>query len=191
MSILGEHYWESEGRPFSRQLLGDIGEVQGERMMIEKEMAAAASSPAPSSAELGFSLDLAYNNSSIFQEDYEENYLEKYLGPKHLPYSSLIPITVIYTAIFVTGIFGNLSTCLVIAKAHYMRSSTNYYLFNLAIADMLTLIFGKYNFTWLFFGFFSNTSFSRFYSTASIIFTSPASSASWNGTAYKNTFVRL
>lgn len=72
-----------------------------------------------------------------------DEFLLEYLGPKHLPLSSLVPITLVYSLIFVTGLIGNFSTCIVIAKAHYMRTSTNYYLFNLAIADMLTLIFGK------------------------------------------------
>jgi len=72
-----------------------------------------------------------------------ETYLETYLGPVHLPYQSLIPMTIVYSLIFISGIIGNFSTCIVIYKAHYMRTSTNYYLFNLAIADMLTLIFGK------------------------------------------------
>jgi hypothetical protein len=71
-------------------------------------------------------------------------YLETYLGPVHLPYQSLIPMTVVYSLIFISGLIGNFSTCIVIYKAHYMRTSTNYYLFNLAIADMLTLIFGKF-----------------------------------------------
>lgn len=134
--------WNGEILPSALPLVGDIGELEGKLILIEKDMEPPAS---PSFNGLGFSLDFAYNNSSISTSDYEDTYLEEYLGPKRLPYSSLIPITVIYTAIFVTGIFGNLSTCLVIAKAHYMRSSTNYYLFNLAVADMLTLIFGKSN----------------------------------------------
>lgn len=60
-----------------------------------------------------------------------EDLLLAYLGPKHLPYESLIPITFVYSLIFTSGIIGNFSTCLVIIKAHYMRTSTNYYLFNL------------------------------------------------------------
>jgi len=72
-----------------------------------------------------------------------DKFVANYLGPKQLPYESLIPITIVYSLIFFSGIVGNFSTCIVIYKAHYMRSSTNYYLFNLAIADFLTLIFGK------------------------------------------------
>ena len=43
----------------------------------------------------------------------------------------------------VTGIFGNLSVCCVILRIPGMRSATNYYLFSLAVADLLILLLGK------------------------------------------------
>lgn len=51
-------------------------------------------------------------------------------------------ITTFYTAIFVTGILGNGLTCVVITFNSFMQTSTNYYLFNLAISDLLIIIFG-------------------------------------------------
>jgi len=76
------------------------------------------------------------------------HYLGEYLGPKHLPLASLLPMSVVYSIIFFTGIIGNFSTCFVVARAQYMRTSICwYYLFNLAVADMLTLIFGKVAFS--------------------------------------------
>ena len=42
---------------------------------------------------------------------------------------------------FVLGVLGNLATCLVIIKNEYMRTTTNIYLFNLAVADLATLMF--------------------------------------------------
>ncbi|WAR08041.1 PK1R-like protein [Mya arenaria] len=39
-------------------------------------------------------------------------------------------------------ISGNVCTCIVIARNNYMHTATNYYLFSLAVSDMLTLIFG-------------------------------------------------
>ena len=36
---------------------------------------------------------------------------------------------------------GNLATCIVILRNEYMRTTTNIYLFNLAVADLLTLLF--------------------------------------------------
>ena len=38
------------------------------------------------------------------------------------------------------GVLGNLATCLVIIKNEYMRTTTNIYLFNLALADLGTLV---------------------------------------------------
>ena len=39
------------------------------------------------------------------------------------------------------GILGNVATCLVIMKNEYMRTTTNIYLFNLAVTDLATLLF--------------------------------------------------
>lgn len=64
------------------------------------------------------------------------------LGPRRLELAYAITMTAVYSAIFVTGVIGNVSTCLVIARCRYMRSATNYYLFNLAVADLLQLLLG-------------------------------------------------
>ena len=66
----------------------------------------------------------------------------KILGPKNLPLASVIPMTIFYSLIFVCGMVGNVSTCLVIANNQYMQTATNMYLFNLAVTDMLTLLAG-------------------------------------------------
>lgn len=63
-------------------------------------------------------------------------------GPQRDPLYIVIPITVIYMLIFVTGIVGNISTCIVISKNKSMHTATNYYLFSLAISDFLLLISG-------------------------------------------------
>lgn len=63
-------------------------------------------------------------------------------GPKRDPLYIVIPITVIYAIIFLTGIIGNLSTCIVIFRNKSMHTATNYYLFSLAISDLLLLISG-------------------------------------------------
>ena len=43
----------------------------------------------------------------------------------------------------VVGVLGNLATCLVILNNEYMRTATNVYLLNLAIADIATLVISK------------------------------------------------
>lgn len=53
-----------------------------------------------------------------------------------------IPMTIIYLLILVAGIIGNATVCNVIIQNLSMHSNTNYYLFNLAIADLLYLLFG-------------------------------------------------
>lgn len=58
------------------------------------------------------------------------------------PLSLIIPFTIVYSIIFVTGVIGNVSTCVVIVKNKVLRSATNYYLFSLACSDMLLLISG-------------------------------------------------
>ena len=52
----------------------------------------------------------------------EQLLLESLLGPKRMPYNSLIPMTVVYSIIFVTGMVGNCATCIVIAKNQYMQT---------------------------------------------------------------------
>ncbi|XP_014475725.1 PREDICTED: neuromedin-U receptor 2-like [Dinoponera quadriceps] len=54
----------------------------------------------------------------------------------------VIPVTVMYASIFLTGIIGNVSTCIVIARNKSMHTATNYYLFSLAVSDLLLLVSG-------------------------------------------------
>uniref|UniRef100_A0AAY5ETR8 G-protein coupled receptors family 1 profile domain-containing protein n=1 Tax=Electrophorus electricus TaxID=8005 RepID=A0AAY5ETR8_ELEEL len=51
-----------------------------------------------------------------------EAYLEKYMGP--------------------LGVLGNVLTCTIIARYWVMRTPTNYYLFSLALSDLLVLLLG-------------------------------------------------
>ena len=60
-----------------------------------------------------------------------------------LEYYRLIPITIIYAVMFVTGVIGNILVCFVIVHNKSMHTATNYYLFSLAIADLIILLLGK------------------------------------------------
>ncbi|XP_026751895.1 pyrokinin-1 receptor-like [Galleria mellonella] len=63
-------------------------------------------------------------------------------GPQRDPLYIVLPITIIYSLIFVTGLIGNIFTCLVIVRNKSMHTATNYYLFSLAISDLLLLVSG-------------------------------------------------
>lgn len=87
-------------------------------------------------------------NLSGFDNFTEDQYLETMLGPKHLPMRLVLPVTVIYVLIFVTGVFGNAVTCAVIIKNSAMQTATNHYLFNLAVSDLMLLVLGE--FLWMY-----------------------------------------
>lgn len=80
------------------------------------------------------SLDMEMNET-----DYDDYILA---GPRRDTLYVVIPITIVYISIFLTGTIGNISTCIVIARNKSMHTATNYYLFSLAISDLLLLISG-------------------------------------------------
>ncbi|ODM90965.1 Neuromedin-U receptor 2 [Orchesella cincta] len=62
--------------------------------------------------------------------------------PVRDPLYITIPITVIYVIILLIGLLGNVVTCIVIVRSRYLHTTTNYYLFSLAISDLLLLLSG-------------------------------------------------
>lgn len=90
---------------------------------------------ADASAETMVSTDSAYDL------DYMQNLSDIY-GPTRDPLYVVIPITCIYMLIFISGVVGNISTCIVISKNRSMHTATNYYLFSLAVSDFLLLLAG-------------------------------------------------
>ncbi|XP_016991943.2 pyrokinin-1 receptor [Drosophila rhopaloa] len=58
------------------------------------------------------------------------------------PLSLLATLSVGYALIFIAGVLGNLITCIVISRNNFMHTATNFYLFNLAISDMILLCSG-------------------------------------------------
>ncbi|NXD10457.1 NMUR1 protein, partial [Nothocercus nigrocapillus] len=70
----------------------------------------------------------------------EEQLRHKYLGPQRS--SFFVPICAVYLLIFVVGAVGNTLTCIVILRHRFMRTPTNYYLFSLAVSDLLVLLLG-------------------------------------------------
>lgn len=73
----------------------------------------------------------------------EEEMLWWAMGSRRLPLKEIVPITVILLVIFLTGVVGNACVCVVIVKHPVLHTATNYYLFSLAVSDLLLLMFGK------------------------------------------------
>ncbi|GBP66242.1 Pyrokinin-1 receptor [Eumeta japonica] len=67
---------------------------------------------------------------------------DREFGPRRDSMYIVVPITIIYTLIFVIGVFGNICTCIVIIRNKSMHTATNYYLFSLAVSDLLLLLSG-------------------------------------------------
>ena len=82
------------------------------------------------------------NEFSNFSDDLTE-LLQSVLGARHQDVASVAVLTSVYVLIFLTGVVGNVTTCVVIARNNYMHTATNFYLFSLAVSDLLTLIFGE------------------------------------------------
>ncbi|XP_043203360.1 pyrokinin-1 receptor-like isoform X1 [Amphibalanus amphitrite] len=55
---------------------------------------------------------------------------------------TVIPMTVLYVITFLLSAVGNTVTCIVIVYNRYMHTATNYYLFSMAISDLLLLVTG-------------------------------------------------
>lgn len=70
-------------------------------------------------------------------------YLEEQLGPQNMPISIVLPITIVYSLIFISGCIGNVIVCAVISRNSHFQTPTDYYLFSLAISDLLILAFGE------------------------------------------------
>jgi len=69
-------------------------------------------------------------------------YLEQYLGYRHRSATESVSLTVVYLLILLTGVVGNVVTCIVIVRNSYMHTATNCYLFSLAISDTFQLVLG-------------------------------------------------
>ena len=69
--------------------------------------------------------------------------LESRLGPQGKNIIYVIILLLIYGLIFISGIVGNVCTCLVILKNNSLKTTTNYYLLSLALSDVLILLLGK------------------------------------------------
>lgn len=89
--------------------------------------------------------------SSTIQSNLSElEEAELILGPRRDSLSTVIPMTLVYLMILLTGLIGNICTCTVIMRNKYMHTTVNYYLFSLAVSDLLLLIVGLPQELWAF-----------------------------------------
>lgn len=84
----------------------------------------------------------AENLTDVVVDPWE--YINCFRGPQTQELDIAICVTVINAIIFVTGLLGNITVCVVIAKHQALNSPTDYYLLNLAVSDVTLLLFGKY-----------------------------------------------
>ena len=92
------------------------------------------------------SLQMQFTN--ISSNDLQNIVIRK-LGKRNTDPLSTFCLITIYVVVFVTGVFGNLTTCVVIQRNKFMHSITNFYLSSLAVADLLIIVLGEY-FVYLF-----------------------------------------
>ena len=72
-----------------------------------------------------------------------EELLLQRLGPRSQDLLSATFLLAVYGLIFISGTVGNICTCIVIIRNSYMQTTTNYYLFSLAVSDVFILLLGK------------------------------------------------
>ncbi|XP_012939588.1 pyrokinin-1 receptor [Aplysia californica] len=83
----------------------------------------------------------AHNLSDVnFSIVSEVEYLGWFLGDRYISTAAVVVLSILYTLIFLSGVLGNVCTCVVIARNRFLHTATNYYLFSLAISDVMTLI---------------------------------------------------
>ncbi|KAH8310690.1 hypothetical protein KR044_002561, partial [Drosophila immigrans] len=82
------------------------------------------------------------NLTSLLQGIETEDLMEQAQSPVPTSMGLLATLSVGYALIFVAGILGNLITCIVISRNNFMHTATNFYLFNLAISDLILLCSG-------------------------------------------------
>jgi len=89
-----------------------------------------------------YELEMANATANATMMDVEA-FLEQNLGRRYRSLTESVVLVTVYCVIFLTGIAGNLCTCIVIVRNKRMHTATNYYLFSLAVSDLLTLLLGQ------------------------------------------------
>lgn len=81
------------------------------------------------------------NNNSVVPHSPD---LEELAGEEYsfrLPTWGIGVMIMGYTCVFILGVIGNCSVLIVVARLHRMKTVTNFFICNLALADLLVLLF--------------------------------------------------
>lgn len=84
-----------------------------------------------------------HNFYNVSTDTMEDCFLNFCFEPRSMRPVYLYPLTAIYLLIFVIGVIGNITTCIIMKTAgKYANTSTSRYLSNLALADLIGLLSG-------------------------------------------------
>jgi len=87
-----------------------------------------------------------YQGEEAVSNQTVDEFLLAALGPQQMDNRALLLlVTIFYAVVFVTGLVGNLSVCLVITRSRSLHSAMNYYLVSLAVADLTIILLGLPN----------------------------------------------
>lgn len=81
-----------------------------------------------------------YPNGTTYTNLTEEQFkatIIKFIAPK----TGMFVLIVISALVFIIGLIGNVLVCVAVYKNHTMRTVTNYFIVNLAVADFLVILF--------------------------------------------------
>ncbi|UJR34229.1 hypothetical protein I4U23_021634 [Adineta vaga] len=81
-------------------------------------------------------------NLTFDEEDELVKSVVNFLGHRRRDKFSFPILITLYSFIFATGLTGNLCTCFIIWKSRDMHTPTNFYLFSLAVSDLLLISLG-------------------------------------------------
>jgi len=88
-------------------------------------------------------MNLSTITTTTITEEMENIVTHETIWPTQMEEKALLVlVTVFYVVVFVSGLLGNLSVCLVIIKSTSLHSAMNYYLISLAVADITIIILG-------------------------------------------------
>ncbi|CCD83378.2 G-protein coupled receptors family 1 profile domain-containing protein [Caenorhabditis elegans] len=89
---------------------------------------------------LAFNCPIVYSHS---ESEKEACYMEHcFISKRALDDVTLYKVTALYIFIFLVGVIGNTTTCLVMKKHPMMKTHASMYLMNLAVSDLVTLCVG-------------------------------------------------